>query len=505
MSVTKRFLSGSLAGWASIVVVVVNQLALVPLYLTYWSVTDYGIWLAIQAFVSFCTVFSFGYLSYVEVEFLRFGTEDKTTFGATVFSAASVAFFVSVSELLLVVLLVKSGILGYFISENDGVGEDKLARAGYLLMVQVAGYCLFTIVPNVLQRAIIPFGYYPRNAWWYTGGMVVSTCALVVAVFWGADFLEAGIFQVLVYAVFSVFFVFSTRNIFITEKIFFCRPGFLIGFKALLPSFALAAKTFLILLNQHGIRVLLASALGMRELASFSAMRTINNVALQGVGTIVNPLSPEIIKYSNFGDSKKTRIFFNIIWGFVVFFLGFFLVVFQVFAPKLFDFWTLGKIQFDPFVFAGLSISLVIYALSQPMFLIVKGYNKLSLQFFATASGALFIVVSIYFFASKFGLIAAVVGLLLAELVSLFVYVLGSKKILQEKKMIWPAGDFYLAALFAAFSIFGVCVASVGFYYDKIALFFIIFAQGVLFLRFIKKMSKMVGVEDNFLFGLFRK
>ncbi len=41
MSVTKRVISGSAASWAQIVVGIVTQIAVVPVYLNYWDVKTY--------------------------------------------------------------------------------------------------------------------------------------------------------------------------------------------------------------------------------------------------------------------------------------------------------------------------------------------------------------------------------------------------------------------------------------------------------------------------------
>ena len=44
MSATKRVISESMAGWVSIIVVVLNKLVLVPIFLANWTIDEYGVW-----------------------------------------------------------------------------------------------------------------------------------------------------------------------------------------------------------------------------------------------------------------------------------------------------------------------------------------------------------------------------------------------------------------------------------------------------------------------------
>lgn len=497
MSFSKRILSGSLAGWASILVVLGNQVALVPIYLNYWTVHEYGLFVAIQALLSLCTVFSFGYMSYVEIEFQK-SEDGKEELGDLVYSAAFVAGVISVVELLFVIILFGSGFFDLLIADQTLRDSSLLDKAGLLLVVQMVGYCFFTIVPNVLQRGLVPFGYYSRNAWFFTLGILITTIVAAVSVLCGADFLQTGVFQVLGYGIFSLFHICDIKKNLRKMGILYRGINPCIGLCNVVPSFVLVVKTFLSMLNQHGIRILLASQMSMREVATFSAMRTIGNVALQGIGTITNPLSPEIIRASRLKDLEKMNFISELIWFFAVYLLGFFLVLLQILAPKLFNMWTLGKMVFDPVVFWGISTSLLIYALFQPMFLIVRGENKLFEQLMAAGLGAFSIFLGIFLLNDFFGLRSVVVGLILSEIISLVVYSYSAKNILKNKLMNWPT--FLIRITFCYCVVVVVGMAGVSFLMKSSVEFIsaVLMLQVILFGVYLKSSSVLSVFKRRF-------
>jgi len=73
MSALHRFLSASAASWAKILLTVATQVLLVPLFLSHWSVEEYGCWLIIQTIMSIGSLMSNGFQTYTGYEFLKIG------------------------------------------------------------------------------------------------------------------------------------------------------------------------------------------------------------------------------------------------------------------------------------------------------------------------------------------------------------------------------------------------------------------------------------------------
>ena len=309
----------------------------------------------------------------------------------------------------------------FFLSPH-GSADVLIGDAGLLLLIQSVNWSVFICASGLVQRAIVPYGYYPRNAWWYVGGSFISTISAAIAVLMGAGFFLTGVVQALSYALFSLVLHWNLWSILRRESILPVRPQFWLGVQAIWPSLVLAAKTLLNMVQQHGIRILLAGFLGLRELAAFATMRTVSNVALQGIGVVVNPMTPELMRFAGERDCEKVQASFGLIWIVAVFGMGLGLVFLQTISPWLFEIWTLGKIEFNPTVFATLSAALLVFGLSQPFVALVRGNNLLKPQIFVTILGAILTVGTIYIFTHRLSMLAAALGLLVAEISGLLVY-----------------------------------------------------------------------------------
>ncbi|GAB4057325.1 hypothetical protein [Uliginosibacterium sediminicola] len=460
MSVVKRLLSGSIAGWASIAILTVNQLALVPIFLKYWTVEEFAVWLAAQAVLSFGTVLSVGYNTYLEFEFIKYGEKNRIRIAEILYSAAPCVFVLAACETSVVFFAIKSGWANSLFNSDGDLPAWLLRDAGYLILVQSLGYLISVCVLGLIQRAIVPFGYYSRNAWLYVCGSIVSTLGAVCSVVSGGGVLVTGIAQVAAYFLFSVAAAYYLINILKDELLLPRKFSLLYGFKSLLPASALAVKTLFGMLQQQGVRLLLGGFLGMHELASFASMRTINNVAMQAASTVVNPLAPELMRYANSGDSEKMHSTFGLMWILVAISLAFVLVPLQWIAPLVFKTWTLGRISYYPFVFCGLSVALLVFCVSQPALTIVKGTNSIKTQLAATICGAFVLIVSIYCLSKSIGLLSAAVGLIASEVIALIFYMLSAKRWIARHEMTWPQLLFIRVVVVCSISSLGILLTA---------------------------------------------
>jgi O-antigen/teichoic acid export membrane protein len=438
MSVAKRLFSGSVAGWASIAILTINQLALVPIFLKYWTVDEFAVWLAVQAVLSFGTVFSVGYNTYLEYEFIKHGEKNRIRIAEILYSGMPFVFILAACETSIVYFSIKKGWANSLFDAGGDLPAWLFNDASSLVLVQSIGYLISVCVLGAIQRAIVPFGYYSRNAWLYVCGSVVSTLGAVCSVVMGGGVLETGIAQAVVYFIFSLVAAYYLINILKKEALLPRKFSPHYGLRSLLPSSALAVKTMFGMLQQQGVRLLLGGFLGMHELASFASMRTINNVSMQAASTVVNPLAPELMRYANSGDSQKLHSTFGLMWILVAVSLAFVLVPLQWIAPIVFKTWTLGRISYDPFVFCELSVALLVFCVSQPALAIVKGTNSIRTQLAATICGASVLIASIYCLSKSIGLLSAGLGLMVSEVIALIFYTVSAKRWVTGNAMTWP-------------------------------------------------------------------
>jgi O-antigen/teichoic acid export membrane protein len=191
----------------------------------------------------------------------------------------------------------------------------------------------------------------------------------------------------------------------------------------------------------------LAPLAGVNALVAFSTMRTGANVALQGLNTITNPLLPELLLFLNQKKQDKTEAAFAMVWTVLVVIMAPAIVVFQLIMPGLFALWTKGKVEFDPKVFALLSITILIYALAQPAMAIIRGNNVLNVQVRVSIITAVVVILGMFILVPRIGILGAAISLVIGEIVDTQLYKIAAKKWLLKNGLHWPIRTSRMAAL----------------------------------------------------------
>lgn len=458
MSTIKRLVSGSAATWTRIGVTMFAQVALVPIYLSKWDQETYGAWLAILAMIGVTTLFDVGHQTYVGFEFVRIGADRREIVQRVLSAAVPFGMFLGLLQLGGVVWFVWAlgGELGQF-----GLGDDSKA-AGQVLILQSAAWSLSGSVGGVLVRVMAPFGHYPRFAWWGVFTGAITAVVPAVAVWRGAGLLEAGIVCALTTVFVSVPLYVDMWLIMRRERLTLRTPDWALGLRNLGLSLGVTVQTLLGMARQQGTRLVLSPLAGAGEMAAFATMRTGANIALQGLGTVTNPLLPELMRFLNQRDQDRIEAAFGTVWLIVAAGMAPAVVVVQAFAPYLFPLWTHGKIAFDPVLFGMLSLGVLIFALAQPAMALVQGHNLLRPQMVvsalagATAVGGMCLLVPIL------GIRGAALALMLAELVALAGYAWVAALWLAENGLRWPFG--HLAQVSASVVVSGAGMFALAFW-----------------------------------------
>ncbi|MVN77240.1 hypothetical protein GO988_12970 [Hymenobacter sp. HMF4947] len=446
MSTASRLISGSAASWAQIAVTMISQMALVPIYLSHWSVVTYGIWLAIQALVSIASTLDFGHQEFLGYEFLRIGRDNRPELSKYLWSGASVGLLISLGQLALLIGFLATGILPSLLGKADSMDPALIREAGLVLVLQGIAWLLSTSITGLVFRALAPFGYYPRMAWWNLCSSIVSGLAPVVAVVLGADLLLAGWVMAITTVVLSIPIYIDLFRLLRREQIPFCKPSAKLGAHNFLHSLAVSGKWLLENARQQGVRVVLAPLAGAAGLTAFSTMRTGANVALQGLNTVVNPLMPELMRFLHQRDQTKIESAFGTVWFVLVAVLAPAVVLVQAFVEPLYLLWTRGRVPFNPLLFASLSLSVLVYAVAQPGIAVVKGNNLLKPQLLLSTIAALLVVGGVYVLVPRFGILGAGMALVAAEVAAAFGYRRVALRWLQQHELQWPKRHFLIAS-----------------------------------------------------------
>ena len=446
MSIAARLISGTAASWMRMGVIMVSQLVLVPLYLNYWTVDMYGIWLAITALVAVMTMIDLGHANYLGYEFLRLAHTNKKDLSSNLWSGVGSAILIGVLQILIILGFILTGTLTTILGVSDASDQNLISAASITLLLQGIAYLLTSSAGGLFGRALEPFGHYPRLTWWGVYMEVVKAAAPVVAVVLGGDLLDAGIALAIATLVFNVPIYVDLFYLMRKHEIKFTRPSARLGFRNFTRSLAVYGKLLLENARQQGVRLVLAPLAGAASLAAFSTMRTGSNVALQGLNTITNPLMPDLMRFLHNRDQARVEAAFGTVWVVVIALMAPAVVTLQVIVAPLFSLWTRGQIEFNPTLFAILSLSVLVYALAQPAMAVVMGNNLMKPQLLLSIVAATIAIGGIVVLVPLIGISGAGVALLAAEIVASIGYVFFARKWMHREALLWPGRSFAIAA-----------------------------------------------------------
>ncbi|MET0461564.1 MAG: hypothetical protein ABW007_00365 [Chitinophagaceae bacterium] len=445
MSTAKRVISGSIASWMRIGITMVSQLVLVPVYLSYWDVTTYGIWIAIQAFVSVISVLDQGHQAFMEFEFLKDGKENRKNIALNLWSSVWVGVGIGAIEVLIVILVISFGALESLLGESAGVSPVLIKEASIVLLLQIINWAVLTSIGGIFVRVLSPFGYYARMSWWGVWAAVITSFAPVVAVICGADLLYAGITLAIATILYSIPQYVDIYKLVNKEALFYQGASLKRGLRNFSLSLVISAKSLLENARQQGVRLILAPLSGAAGLVAFSTMRTGANIVLQGLNTITSPLMPELMRFLNQKDQDRMEASFSTVWFVVLFLLAPAIIILQLFADPLFTLWTNGRVPFNPYLFATLSLGVLVFAVAQPAMAVMRGNNLLRPQFLITLIAASIVVGGMFILVPRIGIVGAGASLLLAELAATTGYRIVAKDWLRKNGLSWPQRSSMLA------------------------------------------------------------
>lgn len=477
MSTASRIISGSVASWAQIAVTMAAQVVLVPVYLSYWDVQTYGVWLAAQGIMSALSMLDMGYQTYMAYEFLRIGPRDLPLMAKSLWSALIFGISIALIQLLIVCIIAFSDLLPFLVGESGTANAALLEGATVALIVQGLIWLALMTIPGLIVRVLAAFGYFPRFAWWSFSYAVLSSAAPLIAVIMGGDLKSASLALACAAVLYGVAFYYELSKLLSREKIRLLKPSFELGFSNFKRSLPLLGKSLLENARQQGVRLIMAPLTGATGLAAFSTMRTGANVVLQGLNTIINPLLPDLMRFLHDRDQERSEAAFATVWIVVVAALAPGVVLLQGFFEPFFVFWTKGKIQFDPALFALLSMGVLVYAVVQPALAVVLGNNMTQKQLLIAALAAIVLFVFMGALIPFMGLPGAGIALLAAEVTAAIGYRKFAIRWLRDNGLRWPDRAYSLACVALVIAA-GTITVMIWFPYIKW------YAMGVSFLLF---------------------
>ncbi len=429
-----RILSGSMASWVKILVTVITQIIFVPIYLSQWNVETYGAWLLLQALFGMGILLNLSVHDYVGFECLKLGENKREEISIRISSVIPVVFLITC------ILVLMAWVFGKLdLAEILLKIDYKLAEQWNEALVIMFIVYLFTVSQSgLIERWMIPFGYYPMFAWLNVLRAIVISISPALAVFMGADFLEAVWSLVISDMIYHIFYYYVSFQALSKESLRLKVPQMKLAFSLWFMSLWLALRYLIDMTRQHGSRLILAPLTTPEGVAAFATIRTGANFAQQGLVTIIIPALPELMKFLKNRDQEKIESIFALVWLVTCAVLAPALLAVQFIMPDLFELWTRGKIEFNSDLFALLSLTILVFALGQPLDSVVRGNNLLRAQVIIASIGAFFVLIGMVIFVPSLGITGAGIALLLAEIIVAISYIFVARKWMLSAGMHFP-------------------------------------------------------------------
>jgi O-antigen/teichoic acid export membrane protein len=431
-TVSSRIISGSVASWLKILVGFGSQILLVPIFLSAWDASTYGVWLLLAAVLGTLNLLALSYHDYVGFEALKVGNNYRKV-SYLISSAIPINIMIG---LLIVVIAILINLLG--VGSLLNLSQEDNQQFSAALLISTFFLLLTTNISGFVERWLIPFGYYPFFAWIRVYRTIVTAVAPATTVFFGGDMIQAVLAMSIADLIFHLVIYWLVIKECKRNKYSLMRPRFFIGIKLWLKSSGLLLRYLIDLSRQMGVRLIMAPLVQPQQIAVFATIRSGANIGLQGMQSISAAILPELMRYVRDRDSRKIESTFSVFWVMVVFVLAPGILAIQVIMPSFFEFWTLGKLEFDAELFATLTLGVLIFAIAMPFEAIIRGQNLIQVQIIIASIAAVIAISGIYIFIPFFGLKAAGYSLLISEFVSFVLYMFYLNQWMLKNGLSWP-------------------------------------------------------------------
>ncbi len=445
MGVARRVLSGSLASWTRIALTVLVQIGLVPLYLSHWTLEQYGCWLVVLAATAFVNVLSLAHHNVVGNRMLQLPRGDGAGLGRLLSAALPFSLGLGLLELLALAGLAALGALAALFTAPEALPPGLMHEALASLLLVSSAIWLGVSTSGLYGRVASALGHFARAAWWGVAVQAASGLAPATAVLLGAGLWPTACALAGAHLAVNALYQADLWRLARRHGVHLQAPDWGLGWRQLRASTLLGLGYAAGLLRQQGLRVLVGGLLGVGAAVAFTTLRTASNLSLQGIATVTDPVFPEFMGFLRERQQAAVVGTFAFLWLTLVFLLGPALVVLQALAPALFGLWTHGKLAFDAPVFAGFSTALLLFALARPADAILLGQNLLRTQLGLAAFAALATVLGVLALDGRAGLPGVAAVLVAVELALVALTVSRASAWLRGQGLAWPSALFRLA------------------------------------------------------------
>jgi len=395
------------------------QLISVPICLKYWGNDTYGSWLALFAAFMLVRSLDAGFVSYVGNKLNYLYHHDQKALRAHLASAISGIAVIGALQLSIgVIAMFYDGIALLLGVTSDATKDYQPSLA---LLVLIGTWALSGSYLGIVHRLLIPTGMMYQAAWWSMGFQVCQFAGVILAAMLHYNILQAS----LLFA-FVQFSMYLASAIYIRNKLPAYYPWWKngcssIGIRDLGSSMWLTASNIIQQWSSNGVVILVSVLSGPMSVPVFTTVRTLANLWTNVTNVLTTPLLPEVVRYHAKGDGQSILAVSEAYWVLVGTAVNLGVLITYPLIEPMYGYWTAHAVVLDKSLLCMLIASVVVANVGGLIVLYLNGIN--SLRIVLTASvirGVMSLGVggSLFY---HFGLVGFAVGILLGEILVLFV------------------------------------------------------------------------------------
>lgn len=419
MSVKKKLVKNGIAASLQKGVRVLDQLLLVPFFITSWGAAYYGEWLTLTIIPTILGFSDLGFGTAAANSFvLKYAANDKQGAANIAKSGFLTISILIIASLLVSVILIAT--LNYFqLFDKSLIDKDQAIIAVSLLMVAriISFYQqLYEAYYRATRRASLSInlqsGYAALNL---TVGMIV----LIM----GGDIVLFSLTTLIITIGFTILYIIVAKNILPISKEYL-GVIYMSDIKLMInKGFGFLMSPVWQAIYFQGTTFVVRIVLGPEAVAIFNTVRTLTRTINQGYSLIISAIIPELQFEIGAGNMEKARKIFRIALSLVVMIALVGSVFLFIFGSWFYELWTQKALILSPMMLNIFIIGIVFNAVWWTSSFIFSVMNRPYDFAWAGVLSALLSVVASYFLALQFGLIGAAIGSLLMDVI-LFFYVL---------------------------------------------------------------------------------
>ncbi|WP_151764254.1 lipopolysaccharide biosynthesis protein [Acinetobacter soli] len=368
----ERLLKSTFANSFSLIIRLLEQILLVPIFLTAWSISFYGEWLIITAIPTFLALSDMGFITSGSNELARRASNESDKSVRDYYSHYIVLctlwclFFINIILIFIYFAPLVEFFKLTFFSEN----ETKLIFAILCLSA------LFNQNSLALLAGLRVRGKYHIGLW-----------LRAFFAFLRLSLLGLGLYFFHISPLYAaIIILFCSIACYFIEKIIVKSSGLSSNWSMLFKNGEVKLKEILIgieymllpfsqMIVLQGSIILMGFFFTGREVAIYSTHRTLSRLISSILQMAINPLTAEVGLLQKKHDKKRLKNILLSVSRLTIWISIFFIIILMLSGKLLFLIWTNGKISFYPFVFFALLLMTLFEAVWRTLATVRLGTN----------------------------------------------------------------------------------------------------------------------------------